>query len=84
MDRLRQYYPWLSSGLDYFTPPDASSRGRRLRPRVGSQARPHARAAGPTHAALRANATLLWAQLDALYFAYVKSRLAPTRRLRPQ
>ena len=47
MDRLRQHYPWLSSGLDYFTarlhqaPEDA-----RFRFAMGHRARAHARRAG--------------------------------------
>jgi pyrroloquinoline-quinone synthase len=72
VDRLRQHYPWLASGLDYFTgrltqaPEDADFalawvvRHARTRHQQDQ-----------AHAALRAKCDILWAQLDALYFAYV-------------
>jgi len=72
MDKLRQHYPWLSGGLAYF---DA-----RLT-QAGEDAQfaltwviEHARTAAEQElavAALRAKCDILWAQLDALYFAYV-------------
>ena len=78
MDRLRQHYPWLSGGLDYFTarldqaPEDA---------RFASQwviDHAHTRAEQELAiAALRAKCDILWAQLDALYFAYVQPGWPP-------
>jgi pyrroloquinoline-quinone synthase len=85
MDRLRQHYPWLSGGLDYFT--------ARL-----DQAPEDARFAlqwvtGNAHtrpeqelvvAALQAKCDILWAQLDALYFAYVQPGWPPPGAFRIQ
>jgi pyrroloquinoline-quinone synthase len=78
MDRLRQHYPWLSGGLDYFTarldqaPEDA---------RFASQwviEHAHTRAEQELAiAALRAKCDILWAQLDAIYFAYVQPAWPP-------
>jgi pyrroloquinoline-quinone synthase len=78
MDRLRQHYPWLSGGLDYFTarldqaPEDA---------RFASQwviDHAHTRAEQELAiAALLAKCDILWAQLDALYFAYVQPGWPP-------
>jgi pyrroloquinoline-quinone synthase len=78
MDRLRQHYPWLSSGLDYFTarlyqaPEDA---------RFALQwVTEHARTRAEQElaiAALRAKCDILWAQLDTLYFAYVQPGWPP-------
>jgi pyrroloquinoline-quinone synthase len=72
MDCLRQHYPWLSSGLDYFTarlhqaPEDA----RFALQYVTSHA--HTRTGQELAiAALQVKCDILWAQLDALYFAYV-------------
>src|SRR3979409_1630764 len=78
MDRLRQFYPWLSSGLDYFT-------GRlTLDPKHAKFAlawvvkHAHTREQqDQSHAALRAKCDILWAQLDALYFAYVNPGWPP-------
>jgi coenzyme PQQ biosynthesis protein C len=78
MDRLRHYYPWLSSGLDYFM-------GRLTQATEDSEfalayvvkhaaTREQQNAA---HAALRAKCDILWAQLDALYFAYVNPGWPP-------
>ena len=78
MDRLRQHYPWLSGGLDYFTarldqaPEDARfalqfvTENARTRPQQDMAI-----------AALRAKCDILWAQLDALYFAYVQPGWPP-------
>jgi pyrroloquinoline-quinone synthase len=78
MDRLRQHYAWLSGGLDYFTarlhqaPEDA---------RFALQwVIRHARMRAEQElaiAALRAKCDILWAQLDALYFAYVQPGWPP-------
>src|SRR5205807_8459376 len=69
MDRLREHYPWLSGGLDYFTgrltqaPEDADL--------ALAWAVNHPRTREEqyrAHAALRAKCDILCAQLDALYF----------------
>lgn len=84
IDRLRQYYPWLSSGLDYFTarlkqaPEDSefalaycvkNSRTREQQDLC--------------HAALCAKCDILWAQLDALYFSYVNPGWPPPGAFQP-
>ena len=72
IDRLRQHYPWLSGGLAYFdarltqAPEDAQF--------ALTWVLEHARTRAEQElalAALRAKCDILWAQLDALYFAYV-------------
>ena len=78
MDRMRQHYPWLSGGLDYFTarldqaPEDAEF--------ALQWVTEHARTRTEQElaiAALRAKCDILWAQLDALYFAYVQPGWPP-------
>jgi pyrroloquinoline-quinone synthase len=84
MDRMRQHYPWLSGGLDYFTgrltqaPEDAEFALAWVVKHA--QTRPEQDAA---HAALRAKCDILWAQLDALYFAYVNPGWPPPGAFRP-
>jgi len=72
IDRLQQHYPWLSGGLAYFdarltqAPEDAQF--------ALTWVLEHARTRAEQElalAALRAKCDILWAQLDALYFAYV-------------
>jgi pyrroloquinoline-quinone synthase len=84
MDRLRQHYPWLSGGLDYFqaritqAPEDADFA---LRWVVS-----HARTREEQElalAALGAKCDILWAMLDALYFAYVEPGWPPPGAFRP-
>jgi coenzyme PQQ biosynthesis protein C len=84
MDRLREFYPWLSSGLDYFTgrltqaPEDAEFAlawvVKHARTREEQDA---------AHAALRAKCDILWAMLDALFFAYVNPGWPPPGAFRP-
>ena len=84
LDRIRQHYPWLSSGLDYFT-------GRLTEAREDSEfalawvvQHAHTREAqDKAHAALRAKCDILWAQLDALYFAYVNPGWPPPGTFQP-
>jgi pyrroloquinoline-quinone synthase len=85
MDALRRYYPWLSGGLDYFqgrltqAPEDA---GFALAWVVK-----HARTREQQELALdalRAKCNILWAQLDALYFAYVSPGWPPPGAFQPQ
>jgi pyrroloquinoline-quinone synthase len=78
MDRMREHYPWMSQGLDYFTgrltqaPEDAEFalswvvKNARTREEQDS-----------AHNALRAKCDILWAMLDALYFAYVQPGWPP-------
>jgi pyrroloquinoline-quinone synthase len=72
MDRLRQHYPWLTNGLDYFegritqAPEDAEF--------ALDWVVEHARTREEQElalGALRAKCDILWAMLDAVYFAYV-------------
>jgi len=78
MDALRKHYPWLAGGLDYFTarlkqaPEDARF--------AFDWVAEHARTRGEQEAAigaLRRKCDILWAQLDALYFAYVQPAWPP-------
>jgi pyrroloquinoline-quinone synthase len=72
MDTLRLHYPWLESGLAYFearltqAPDDAHFALDWVTKHAGTRAEQEL-AIG----ALRAKCDILWAQLDALYFAYV-------------
>jgi pyrroloquinoline-quinone synthase len=84
IDRLRQHYAWLSSGLDYFTarltqaPEDAEF--------ALAYCVKHSRTREQQdlcHAALRAKCDILWAQLDALYFAYVNPGWPPPGTFQP-
>jgi len=78
MDALRKYYPWLSGGLDYFqgrltqAPDDAAF--------ALAWVVEHARTREEQEqalGALRAKCNILWAQLDAIYFAYVSPGWTP-------
>jgi pyrroloquinoline-quinone synthase len=73
IDRLRQHYPWLSDGLAYFdarltqAPEDAQF--------ALAWVTEHARRRAEQELAieaLRTKCDILWAQLDAIYFAYVE------------
>jgi coenzyme PQQ biosynthesis protein C len=75
---LQQHYPWLSGGLDYFTkrlkqaPEDAKF--------AFDWVAEHARTRGEQESAVTAlqrKCDILWAQLDALYFAYVEPAWPP-------
>jgi coenzyme PQQ biosynthesis protein C len=78
MDRLRQHYPWLSAGLDYFTarldqaPEDARFALQWVVEHANTRAEQEL-----AIAALRAKCDILWAQLDAIYFAYVQPGWPP-------
>jgi len=84
VDALRRHYPWLSSGLDYFTgrltqaPEDADF--------ALAWVLKHTRTSmeqAKVQAALRAKCDILWAQLDALYFAYVDPGWPPPGAFEP-
>jgi pyrroloquinoline-quinone synthase len=78
MDRLRRHYPWLSGGLAYFearltqAPKDAHFALAWVIEHAST--RPQQELA---LAALGAKCDILWAQLDALYFAYVEPGWPP-------
>ena len=78
MDKLRQHYPWLESGLAYFearltqAPDDARFALDWVTKHSGTRAEQEL-AIG----ALRAKCDILWAQLDALYFSYVNPAWPP-------
>ena len=84
MDKMRQHYPWLSGGLDYF-------QGRLTQAPEDSNFAlawvvEHARTRDQQElalAALRAKCDILRAQLDALYFAYVEPGWPPPGAFRP-
>ena len=73
IDALRRHYPWLSDGLDYFearlqqAPDDAQF----AFDFVADRARTYAEQEQAAHA-LREKCEILWAQLDALHYAYVQ------------
>lgn len=73
VDRLRAHYPWLSHGLTYFdarltqAPEDAQFALAWVTDHAATRAEQEL-AIG----ALRTKCDILWAQLDAIYFAYVE------------
>ena len=78
MDCLRRHYAWLANALDYFearleqAPEDANFALKWVAEHA------HTRSAQESAiAALQAKCDILWAQLDALYFAYVQPGWAP-------
>jgi pyrroloquinoline-quinone synthase len=84
IDRMREHYPWLVPGLDYFkgrltqAPEDAEF--------ALAYCVKHARTREEqelAHAALRAKCDILWAQLDALYFSYVNPGWPPPGAFQP-
>jgi coenzyme PQQ biosynthesis protein C len=84
MDRLRQHYPWLSSGLDYFTGrlTQATEDSEFALTYVAQHAKTRAQQ-DAAHAALRAKCDILWAQLDALHHAYVNPAWPPPGAFQP-
>jgi len=78
MDRLRQHYPWLAGGLDYFearleqAPEDAAFAIRYVHENAKTRDEQE-----KAIQALRDKCDILWAQLDALYFAYVQPGWPP-------
>jgi coenzyme PQQ biosynthesis protein C len=73
MDKMRQHYPWLSGGLAYFegrlsqAPEDADFALAWVIRNASTRAQQEL-----AIEALRAKCDILWAQLDAIYFAYVE------------
>jgi coenzyme PQQ biosynthesis protein C len=85
VDRLKQHYPWLTGGLAYFdarltqAPEDAHF--------ALAWVVEHALTATEQDlavAALRAKCDILWAQLDAIYFAYVQPGWPPPGAFVPE
>lgn len=78
MDALRKHYPWLEPGLAYFEarltqgPEDAKFALAWVTKHAGTRAEQEL-----AIEALRAKCDILWAQLDALYFAYVNPGWPP-------
>ncbi len=85
MDRLRQHYPWLSGGLDYFTARlDQAPEDARFALEWVSEHADTREQQELAIAALRTKCDILWAQLDAIYFAYVEPGWPPPGAFRPQ
>jgi pyrroloquinoline-quinone synthase len=78
MEKLRQHYPWLAGGLDYFearltqAPEDAHFATNYVYELAQTRAEQEL-----AIQALRDKCDILWAQLDALYFAYVQPGWPP-------
>jgi len=78
MEKLRQHYPWLAGGLDYFearltqAPEDARFAINYVCENAKTRAEQEL-----AIQALRDKCDILWAQLDALYFAYVQPGWPP-------
>ena len=78
MDRLRQHYPWLSGGLTYFearldqAPEDAAFALQYVYDHAKTRADQQR-----VIQSLRDKCDILWAQLDALHFAYVQPGWPP-------
>jgi coenzyme PQQ biosynthesis protein C len=78
MEKMRQHYPWLAGGLDYFearliqAPEDAAFALQYVQQHATTRAQQEL-----AILALRDKCDILWAQLDALYFAYVQPGWPP-------
>ena len=78
VDKLRQHYPWLAGGLDYFearlyqAPEDSQFAVNYVYDNAKTRAEQELAVQ-----ALRDKCDILWAQLDALYFAYVEPGWPP-------
>ena len=78
MEKLRQHYPWLASGLDYFearlteAPEDAAFALQYVYDHAQTRTEQER-----VIQALRDKCDILWAQLDALYYAYVEPGWPP-------
>jgi coenzyme PQQ biosynthesis protein C len=78
VDKLRHHYPWLANGLDYFearlyqAPEDSQFAVNYVYDNAKTRAEQEL-----AIQALRDKCDILWAQLDALYFAYVQPGWPP-------
>ena len=79
---MRQHYPWLAGGLDYFearltqAPEDAKFAINYVYENANTRGQQEL-----AIQALRDKCDILWAQLDALYFAYVQPGWPPAGRV---
>ncbi len=84
VDRLRQHYPWMAHGLAYFearmtqAPEDAEFAFNWVAEHTHTREDQES-----AIAALRAKCDILWAQLDAVYYAYVEPGWPPPGAFRP-
>jgi pyrroloquinoline-quinone synthase len=84
MERVSEHYPWLVPALDYFqgrltqAPSDAEFALEYCIERARTREEQEL-----AYAALRTKCDILWAQLDALYFAYVEPGWPPPGAFRP-
>jgi pyrroloquinoline-quinone synthase len=85
MDAMRQHYPWIVPGLAYFearlTQSAEDSRFALDWVTRHAHSRAHQELA---IGALRAKCDILWAQLDAIYYAYVQPGWPPPGAFRPE
>jgi pyrroloquinoline-quinone synthase len=85
MEKLREHYPWLSGGLDYFVarltqaPEDADFAIHYVFEHAQTRAQQDL-----AIQALRDKCDILWAMLDALYFAYVEPGWPPPGAFRSE
>lgn len=85
IDALRQHYPWLETGLMYFTarltqaPEDAAYALAWVTKYAQTRQEQEL-----VVAALRTKCDILWAQLDAIYYAYVTPGWPPPGVFRPE
>jgi pyrroloquinoline-quinone synthase len=85
IDALRRHYPWLSTGLAYFearldqAPRDAEFAFGFVVEHTQTRAEQES-----AIQALRDKCDILWAQLDALYYAYVQPGWPPPGAFRPE
>jgi coenzyme PQQ biosynthesis protein C len=85
MDAMRKHYPWLAGGLDYFTARlDQAPEDARF---AFDYVAEHAHTRNEQEAAIAAltlKCDILWAQLDALHFAYVQPGWPPPGAFIPE
>jgi pyrroloquinoline-quinone synthase len=85
MDAMRKHYAWLEPGLSYFqarltqAPEDAAFTVDWVTRQAATRAQQES-----VVAALRAKCDILWAQLDALYYAYVQPGWPPPGAFQPE
>jgi pyrroloquinoline-quinone synthase len=85
LDRLREHYPWLAGALQYFehrlteAPRDADFALRWVLSQAETREQQE-----QAIAALSAKCDILWAQLDAIYFAYVEPGWPPFEAFHPR
>jgi pyrroloquinoline-quinone synthase len=78
MEKLREHYPWLAGGLDYFEA--RLSQATEDAQFAVNYVYDHAKTRAEQELAIQAlrdKCDILWAQLDALYFAYVQPGWPP-------